>query len=151
MQAMRVLWREDPSTFKGKHFSFEKLRCFPKPVQKSIPIFVGGNSKAAARRAARLGDGFFPVGEPHELVASFKEMEAECACIGRHPGSIERFVGGGNPAGFDPARTRDTIKRYADMGVTRTLLPVAYLGWQFTKEGLKQGMGKIMEQIGQGQ
>jgi probable F420-dependent oxidoreductase len=151
MQAMRVLWREDPSTFKGKHFSFEKLRCFPKPVQKSIPIFVGGNSKAAARRAARLGDGFFPVGEPHELVASFKEMEAECARIGRHPGSIERFVGGGNPAGFDPARTRDTIKRYADMGVTRTLLPVAYLGWQFTKEGLKQGMGKIMEQIGQGQ
>lgn len=53
MQAMRVLWREDPSTFKGKHFSFEALRCFPKPVQKSgIPILVGGNSDAAARRAS---------------------------------------------------------------------------------------------------
>jgi hypothetical protein len=116
-------------------------------VQKSIPIFVGGNSKPAARRAARLGDGFFPVGEPHELAASFKEMEAECARIGRNPGEIERFVGGGNPAGFDPAKTLEVIKLYEGMGVTRTLLPVPYLGWEFTREGLKKGMGSVAEKI----
>ncbi len=147
MQAMRALWREDPSTFRGKHFSFEALRCFPKPVQKSIPIFVGGNSKPAARRAARLGDGFFPVGEPHELAASFKEMEAECARIGRNPSEIERFVGGGNPAGFDTTKLLEMIKLYEGMGVTRTLIPVPYLGWEFTKEGLKKGMGHVAEKV----
>ncbi len=114
MRAMRVLWREDPSTFKGKHFNFEALRCFPKPVQKGASRFSSAATPdAAARRAARLGDGFFPVGEPHELAASFKEMEAECARIGRNPNEIERFVGGGNPAGFNTdevARDDQTVR-----------------------------------------
>ena len=51
-----------PSTFKGEHFNFERIRSFPKPVQKGgVPILIGGHSRAAARRAARLGDGFYPV------------------------------------------------------------------------------------------
>ena len=62
MQALRALWREDPSSFKGTHFNFERIRSFPKPVQKGgVPIVVGGHSRAAARRAARFGDGFYPL------------------------------------------------------------------------------------------
>jgi probable F420-dependent oxidoreductase len=145
--AMRVLWREDPSTFKGKHFAFEKLRCFPKPVRQAIPILVGGNSKAAARRAARHGDGFFPVGELDELAACFKEMDAKCARIGRNPNEIERMAGGGNPAEFNVAKLPEIYKSYADMGITRTIVPAAYVGWEFTREGLKKGMGKLAEKI----
>lgn len=148
MRAMRVLWRDDPSTFEGKHFSFHNLRCFPKPVQKNgIPILVGGNSNAAAHRAARLGDGFFPVGEIDELKACFKEMEAECGRVGRKPDEIERMAGGGNPATFSVEKLPEVYKAYADMGVTRALVPAAYLGWEFTKEGLKKGMGKVAEKV----
>ena len=138
----------DPSTFKGKHFNFQALRCFPKPVQKGgIPILVGGNSDAAARRAARLGDGFFPVGEVDELKACFKEMEAECARAGRNPGEIERMAGGGNPAAFDVEKLPEVYKAYADLGVTRALVPVAYVGLEFTREGLKKGMGKLAQKL----
>ncbi len=148
MRAMRALWREDPSTFKGKHFNFQALRCFPKPVQKGgIPILVGGNSDAAARRAARLGDGFFPVGEVDELKACFKEMEAECARAGRSPSEIERMAGGGNPAAFDVEKLPEVYKAYADLGVTRALVPVAYVGLEFTREGLKKGMGKLAQKL----
>src|SRR5499427_9806501 len=62
IEALRVLWREDPSTFAGAHFSFHRIRSFPKPVQQGgVPILVGGHSRAAARRAARYGDGFYPL------------------------------------------------------------------------------------------
>jgi probable F420-dependent oxidoreductase len=148
MRAMRVLWREDPSSFKGKHFSFEALRCFPKPVQKSgVPILVGGNSDAAARRAALLGDGFFPVGEADELRACFREMEAECSRIGRNPDEIERMAGAGKPSEITVDKLPEVHKAYAQMGVTRALVPAAYMGWEFTKEGLRKGMGKLAEKL----
>ena len=147
MQAMRALWRDVPSTFKGKHFDFQALRCFPKPVQKGgIPILVGGNSDAAARRAARLGDGFFPVGEVDELKACFIEMEAECARTGRNPSEIERMAGGGNPAAFSVEKLPEVYKAYADMGVPGPG-PGRLPRMEFTREGLKKGMGKVAEKI----
>jgi alkanesulfonate monooxygenase SsuD/methylene tetrahydromethanopterin reductase-like flavin-dependent oxidoreductase (luciferase family) len=69
IRALRALWRDNPSSFQGKHFKFGPLRSLPKPVQAGgVPIIVGGHSPAAVRRAARLGDGFFPaVGKLHGL------------------------------------------------------------------------------------
>ena len=60
IQAMRALWRDYPASFHGKHFNFDNLKSLPKPTRKEgVPIHVGGHSPAAARRAGRLGDGFF--------------------------------------------------------------------------------------------
>jgi probable F420-dependent oxidoreductase len=59
--AMRELWGSPQPSFDGKHFRFHDVTFEPKPVQKPYPpVFVGGNSKAAMRRAARLGDGWLP-------------------------------------------------------------------------------------------
>jgi probable F420-dependent oxidoreductase len=60
ISAMRELWSADKPTFKGRFVAFEGAYCRPQPVNKSVPIIVGGHSEAAARRAGRLGDGFFP-------------------------------------------------------------------------------------------
>jgi probable F420-dependent oxidoreductase len=70
--AIRALWREDTASFRGKHFDFHDLKSFPKPVQSGgVPIHVGGHSPAAARRAGRMGDGFFPaLGEADQLKRS---------------------------------------------------------------------------------
>jgi alkanesulfonate monooxygenase SsuD/methylene tetrahydromethanopterin reductase-like flavin-dependent oxidoreductase (luciferase family) len=69
IQSLRSLWRENLSSFNGKYFNFTGVRSYPKPVQANgVPILVGGHSRAAVRRAAKFGDGFFPaVGELKEL------------------------------------------------------------------------------------
>ena len=85
--AMRALWSQERPSFDGRWVRFEGAYCRPQPVRGSVPIHVGGHSKAAARRAGRLGDGFFPArGNPAELVALAREMaEAE----GRDPSALE--------------------------------------------------------------
>ena len=57
--AMRALWATDGASYAGRYVKFEGVSCNPKPVGH-VPIIVGGHSEAAARRAGRVGDGFFP-------------------------------------------------------------------------------------------
>lgn len=61
IRAMKELWTNDQPSFHGKHVQFEDIVFEPKPVQKPHPpVLIGGNSRAAMRRAARLGDGWLP-------------------------------------------------------------------------------------------
>ena len=58
--ALHALWTQDESTFAGKYVNFDKALSFPKPVQTpGPPIYIGGESKAALRRVARFGDGWY--------------------------------------------------------------------------------------------
>src|SRR5204863_537451 len=85
--AMRELWSADQPTFKGRFVSFEGAYCRPQPVNKAVPIIVGGHSEAAARRAGRLGDGYFPArGAPADLIAIARKA-ADAA--GRDPAKLE--------------------------------------------------------------
>jgi probable F420-dependent oxidoreductase len=113
--AIRALWRDDPATFEGKHFNFRAMKSFPKPLQKGgIPIHVGGHSPAAVRRAAHLGDGFFPApGNLNVLKDLFGKLREECAKIGRNPAEIELSAAG--------RLTPDLIKTFQDMGVARAM------------------------------
>ena len=66
---MRELWTSDSPTFHGEFINFDNAYCLPQPAQDSVPIIVGGDTKIAARRAGRLGDGYFPArGAPPELL-----------------------------------------------------------------------------------
>ena len=60
---MRLLWedRPDGASYSGEFFQFDHAACYPKPAGR-VPIHIGGHSRAAARRAGRLGDGFQPLG-----------------------------------------------------------------------------------------
>jgi alkanesulfonate monooxygenase SsuD/methylene tetrahydromethanopterin reductase-like flavin-dependent oxidoreductase (luciferase family) len=59
LQIIRQLWQGETVNFRGRHFHINGARLSPRPVQKpNPPIWVGGFSKAAARRAARYGDGY---------------------------------------------------------------------------------------------
>jgi probable F420-dependent oxidoreductase len=60
MDAMIELWSSDDPTFDGKYVSFSEIAFEPKPVQQPLPIWLGGYSKPAARRIARIGDGWEP-------------------------------------------------------------------------------------------
>jgi probable F420-dependent oxidoreductase len=137
IQSLRALWRDNPSSFHGAHFNFGPVKSFPKPVQKGgVPILIGGHSPAAARRAARLGDGFFPaLGDPAKLKELFDLMRSECAKVGRNPAEIELSCMG---------RPRpDALKALADVGVTRTVVaPPAN-----DREGLTRGLEKIANEV----
>src|SRR5262249_8279401 len=147
MQALRVLWRDDPSTFEGTHFRFQRIRSFPKPVQKGgVPVLVGGHSRAAARRAARYGDGFFPltpiidadvrkidfVKEIKGLISLLKE---ECDKLGR------KFDG------FDitssAAPSLDVIRCLEDISVTRVCTSLAASDC----DGITRSLEKIANDI----
>ena len=57
---MRRCWSEDEVTFKGEFWQLDRITVLPKPVQQPMPLWIGGNSEAAMRRAGRLGDGWIP-------------------------------------------------------------------------------------------
>jgi probable F420-dependent oxidoreductase len=114
VEALRALWSQD-ETFSGKFTSFANARSFPKPIQKpGIPIVVGGHTKAAARRAGRLGDGFFPA-RPQDIGMLLDEMKRAAKDAGRDPDAIEVTTGG--PPNIDFA------KSLADQGVSRIVMP----------------------------
>ena len=58
LEAMRALWAQDHPHYEGEHYRFDNIGFEPKPVRAGVPIWIGGNSRAARRRAARLGDGW---------------------------------------------------------------------------------------------
>ncbi len=58
VQLLRKLWSADAVSFRGKFFQVEVLTLGPKPIQSSLPIWMGGSSEVVLRRIARLGDGY---------------------------------------------------------------------------------------------
>jgi probable F420-dependent oxidoreductase len=96
IQAFRELWRSDNPSFHGRYCNFSDIVFVPKPVQKpTIPIWIGGHSRQAIRRAACLGDGWHPIGgvptiplEPEDMVRDLETLAAYAEKIGRNPKDI---------------------------------------------------------------
>jgi probable F420-dependent oxidoreductase len=133
VHAMRALWSAD-ETYNGEFSSFEKAHMNPKPVQSGgVPIVVGGHTKAAARRAGRIGDGFFPGrGDMPALVAECHKAATEA---GRNPEDIEITVGGMPDPEF--------LKQMEDLGVSRVCLPPP----SFDPNDIKRALGELMEKV----
>jgi probable F420-dependent oxidoreductase len=60
--ACRELWTNENPSFDGKYVKFADIFFQPRPVQKRVPIWVGGESGPALRRTAKLGDAWYPIG-----------------------------------------------------------------------------------------
>jgi len=86
---MRGLWTEPAITFKGRWHTVNDAGIKPLPVQRPIPVWVGGGSEAALRRAGRLGDGWFPQRPPDEQARTMVEtLRQHASAAGRAPESI---------------------------------------------------------------
>jgi probable F420-dependent oxidoreductase len=130
IEAMRALWDADHASYQGDFVSFDDVSCNPKPAQGRVPIHIGGHSRAAAERAGRLGDGFFPgTGDIAELVDIVRQTAADC---GRDPASIEITYGNEDLVG-DAAV--DTAHELAEIGVDRAIVP-SFLFLGDTEAGL---------------
>lgn len=141
MDAMRTIWTNQKPVFHGKYTHIDGLLTDPKPVQKPYPpIWVGGESGPSMRRAARIGDAWYPIGSNNahlldtlpRLTAGIAKMRALTAAAGRDPaamGIVYRVKRHGMPApaATDGCRklftgtvadTIDDIARVRDIGVT---------------------------------
>jgi len=102
IRAFRELWSSDSPTFQGKFCHFSNLIFLPKPVQKpGIPIWIGGHSKSALRRAGELGDGWHPIGgvptvplEPQDVQKDLRTLAGYAERAGRNPKDIRMALKG---------------------------------------------------------
>jgi probable F420-dependent oxidoreductase len=77
LAAFRELWTKDAPHFEGRFVKFSNIDFYPKPVQNPLPIWVGGESRPAMRRAARIGDGWYPIGvNPQQRLDSLARLRA---------------------------------------------------------------------------
>ena len=70
LEIFRTLWYDDDPEHHGKHYDFDGIQFYPKPVQNPLPIWVGGATRAALRRTAKYGDCWHPSRQTPEFVAS---------------------------------------------------------------------------------
>jgi probable F420-dependent oxidoreductase len=140
LQAFIELWTSDNPTFTGKYVNFSDITFLPKPVQKPHPpIWIGGQSKPAIRRAARLGNAWHPVGaipatplEPEELAENLVLLREYAVKAGRDPSTIDVSVkaplyDASNTSGprrrftGPPDEVCQDVQTYADVGVTHLI------------------------------
>jgi probable F420-dependent oxidoreductase len=123
IDAMRALWAAGPSTFEGRYQSFHRVHCDPKPRQAGgVPVIIGGNSEAAARRAGVRGNGWFPYAIAPDLFRQRADLVRRTAAeAGRDPQAIEITVW---PGSFAPGQTFDLelVRTYAAAGAGRLVV-----------------------------
>jgi probable F420-dependent oxidoreductase len=163
LRIFKTLWTESPASFSGRFYRFGALTCSPQPVQKPHPpIWVGGHSKAALRRAARLGDGWHPVGAnaavplpPAELRTLLDELYRLAEAEGRDPKALTisykapvydvsqpqlRPGGARRPFSGSASQIAEDIAAYAGLGVSE-------LVFDFRSESLAESLER-MERFG---
>jgi len=116
LEIIRRLWREDSVDFKGEHYRLSGATISPKPVQKDLPMWIGGGSEAAIRRTARFGTGWQAGPEtPTEAARIIAAIRAAVADAGRaidedHYGASLPFHFG-QPADAAPQRAMHAYQR----------------------------------------
>ncbi len=119
LAAMRSLWCDEVSEFHGELYDLRPCRMYPKPVQQPHPpIHVGGESDAALRRVARLGQGWFTFGRlPEDLPAALERLDAALEAEGRTRADITLTV-----SPYMHPVTPESVGRYAELGVDRLVV-----------------------------
>ncbi|MFD7540617.1 MULTISPECIES: LLM class F420-dependent oxidoreductase [Streptomyces] len=131
IDALRAaLGPEEYPSFQGERFAFEGLGQRPRPAQRQVPIWVGGSSPAAVRRAALRGDGWLPQGDPREelpsQIAKLRRLREEAGVADPITvGAITEALYVGEP-GWDtgrraltgkPEALAESLRAYRAMGV----------------------------------
>ena len=163
LRAFIELWTKDNPKFEGKYVNFSDITFLPKPVQKPYPpIWIGGQSKPAIRRAAQIGDCWHPVGaipaaplEPEELAENLVLLRDYANKAGREPSTIQVSVkaplyDSGDSSG--PRRrftgsadeVRQDVQTYSDVGVTHLIFDFRTADPHQTEDRMAQFAEEVM-------
>jgi probable F420-dependent oxidoreductase len=148
VRAIRSLWKAEPEPFEGRFLRWQPLESNPKPVQTpGVPIVIAGHVEGAARRAARCGDGFFPMPAGIERLPRLKAaLFDECRGIGRDPDEIELTVSVQPQAEWGPSDL-DTIRRHEEIGASRVLIAPPGFDAEAIRKGLTEFSDKVIAKL----
>ena len=163
IRAFKELWTSDNPTFAGEFCRFSNVKFLPKPVQQPHPpIWVGGHSLPAIRRAARLGDGWHPVGgipaaplEPQEMAEKVALLHRYAEGAGRDPSELDVSMktplydasvsdSGNRRFSGSADQILQDVQTYADVGVTHLIFDIRGSDLNHALERLEWFAGDIM-------
>ena len=125
IRLLKALWTEENPSFEGEFWQIKNVGFNPKPLQQPHPpIWTGGHSAPALRRAGRLSDGWHAVGvSPDTLREQFQEVQRHAEEAGRDPASLTLSV---RPRVRmdDPAKTIALLRSYREVGVSHVVLEI---------------------------
>jgi probable F420-dependent oxidoreductase len=168
IRAFKELWTSDNPAFEGKYCRFANVAFAPKPVQKPHPpIWTGGESPAALRRAGRLANAWypigsnprFPVGTPAQFADYVAKVKHYAKEAGRDPSTLD-FAYSANwfndqqaqtlpdgqrrPLTGTPQQVADDIKRYEELGVRHMMVNLQGETQAQTLERMQRFADRIM-------
>jgi probable F420-dependent oxidoreductase len=88
IEVLRALFTQESVTFHGRWHTIEAAGINPLPVQRPLPLWLGGGSEATLRRIARLGDGWFPQMRPEHAKEAVEKLHAYIREAGRDPKDV---------------------------------------------------------------
>jgi probable F420-dependent oxidoreductase len=118
VEAMKLIWSEETPEYRGEFVNFAPMQTWPKPVQKPMPVIVGGAFPYGARRAVRYGDGWIPGagrtrhGDIGDTLPQFYAMAGEA---GRDPASLPVTL-------FRVTENVDGLRKFRDLGIARVVI-----------------------------
>jgi len=137
LELFECLFTRPTPRFEGRFYELPEVGFEPKPIQSPVPVWVGGNTDAAYRRAARYGSGLHAAFEPADVVAdAWQRVLRYTEALGRDPEAMTLSLrvyldtmGTMEPAKSvhgTPAQMQDQVARWAEIGVRHLVLdPVA--------------------------
>lgn len=139
LEAMRKLWGEEHASFTGEFVRFDAARMNPKPVAKDrMPVYFGGESLPALRRAAKYGTGWFGSNlGPLETAEKLAKLRELMKANGRDPAGLRVMMSPGIPH-FSP----DNLPKYRDAGVDELVIFLNYSARQDENIGKLEHLAK---------
>lgn len=118
--AMRKVWSGEVVEHQSEFVSWSGFKSYPLPVQKPLPVIIGGAKGKAFERIAKYGQGWYaPTTSTAELGKLLGQLDVACAAEGRDRSTVEisaMWVPGGEP-----------IEAFAELGVSRLVVPLPAL------------------------
>jgi probable F420-dependent oxidoreductase len=140
LAVMKTLWCDEVSEFHGEHYDLNPCRMYPKPVQRPHPpIHIGGESDAALRRVARLGQGWFTFNRhPEDLPEPLERLDAALAEHGRSRDDVTLSV-----SPYLKPMSPDLVEKYAELGVDRLIV----LCFAFDLDTLRSQLDQLVTDV----
>ena len=131
VQALRKVWSGDMVEHQSDFINWSGFKSYPLPVQKPLPVIIGGAEGKIYQRIAKHGNGWYaPTKSPEDLAPRLERLKAVCAEEGRDYGELEITAMWTLEGGLD------TVKKYADLGVHRLNIPIFATGEANPMDGL---------------
>jgi probable F420-dependent oxidoreductase len=160
LQIFNLLWKQERPEFHGKHYNFDPVCVSPRPVQQPrFPIWTGGESEPAQKRAAQYADAWFSYFvkiTPQEMAAKYANVRKLAAEFGRNPDEIKLCCCRPVEITREPVPQRDdtlegtpeqlitALKRFKDIGVQHMALQFMVGRWPERKEKIDRFSKEVM-------